>query len=454
MANLVSPGVNVSVIDESFYVPSDAGTTPLIIVASGQDKKNGAGDGTAAGTTTANANNVFLISSQRELTETFGDPKFYTDSGGNPINGYELNEYGLQAAYSFLGLANKAFVLRVNVNLSDLVGSANAPTANPDNGTYWFDLTSSSYGIFEWSKTNQAFTAITPTLITAVTDLVGNAATGDPKTNIGSKGDYAINTTTDTNPIYFKNDQNAWVQVGSADWHISHPTIEGTETSGTLTDGQSIVINGITVTLDGTTFSALATSINATPIQNVSAAVDATTGKLEIYHNGGLTGDSSGGQNTIRIKNGTGTILTTVGITAGTYKGVSFEQKSHANRPTWSTSEDNRPNGSVWYKTTSPNSGSNKVVKLYSSASASFSTVEAPLHANNHTAIFKLDPANGGTGLAAGTLYTQFNVTEQNTVDESDTTRPLADFQFFRYEGGETVIISNNTNVTKWKYLT
>ena len=39
MANLVSPGVNVSVIDESFYVPSDAGTTPLIIVASGQDRK-------------------------------------------------------------------------------------------------------------------------------------------------------------------------------------------------------------------------------------------------------------------------------------------------------------------------------------------------------------------------------------------------------------------------------
>jgi len=448
MANLVSPGVNVSVIDESFYVPSDAGTTPLIIVASGQDKNNGAGDGTASGTTTANANNVFLISSQRELTETFGDPKFYTDSGGNPINGYELNEYGLQAAYSFLGLANKAFVLRVNVNLSDLVGSANAPTANPDNGTYWFDLTSSTYGIFEWSKTNQAFTAITPTLITAVTDLVGNAATGDPKTNIGSKGDYAINTTTDTNPIYFKNDQNAWVQVGSADWHISHPTIEGTATSGTLTDGQSININGIPVTLDGTTFSALATSINATPIQNVTAAVDATTGKFEIYHNGGLTGDSSGGQNTIRIENGTGTILTTVGITAGTYKGVSFEQKSHANRPTWSTAEDNRPNGSLWYKTTSPNSGSNKVVKLYSSASASFSTVSAPLHANGNTAIFKLDPANGGTGLATGTLYTQFNVTEQNTVNEADVTRPLADFQFFRYEGGPTVIQSKTTTPT------
>jgi hypothetical protein len=35
---LTSPGVEVSVINESFYVPSDAGTTPLFIVASGQEQ--------------------------------------------------------------------------------------------------------------------------------------------------------------------------------------------------------------------------------------------------------------------------------------------------------------------------------------------------------------------------------------------------------------------------------
>ena len=142
MATLTSPGVNVSVIDESFYVPSDAGTTPLIIIASGQDKQNGAGDGTASGTQTANANQAFLISSQRELTETFGDPKFYTDASGGAINGYELNEYGLQAAYSFLGVANKAFILRANVNMTELVGSTSAPTSAPNDGTYWFDLSS------------------------------------------------------------------------------------------------------------------------------------------------------------------------------------------------------------------------------------------------------------------------------------------------------------------------
>ena len=93
-----SPGVEVSVINESFYVPSDAGTTPLFIVASAQDKLAGSGTSTAAGTTVANANAVQLISSQRELTETFGDPKFYTDASGNSLHGYELNEYGLQGA--------------------------------------------------------------------------------------------------------------------------------------------------------------------------------------------------------------------------------------------------------------------------------------------------------------------------------------------------------------------
>ena len=149
MATLTSPGVAVSVIDESFYVPADAGTTPLFIVASAQDKTAGSGSSIASGTQTTNANNVYLITSQRELTETFGDPKFYTDASGNSLNGYELNEYGLQAAYSFLGIANRAYVLRANIDLADLMGSSSAPTSRPTDGTYWFDLASSSFIIYD-----------------------------------------------------------------------------------------------------------------------------------------------------------------------------------------------------------------------------------------------------------------------------------------------------------------
>ena len=175
-------------------------------------------------------------------------------------------------------------------------------------------MASSTYGLFEWSKTNQSFTAITPKLITAVTNLVGNVSTGVPKTSYGSKGQYAINTTAVTNPIYYKNDTNSWVQVGSTNWHTSWPTIEGTETSGTLVDGHSIKINDATVTLSGTTFSALATSINNASIEGVTAAVDATTGKVEIYHNGTNYGDSAAGANTIRIENNSGTILTETNV--------------------------------------------------------------------------------------------------------------------------------------------
>ena len=441
---LTSPGVEVSVINESFYVPSDAGTTPLFIVASSKDKANGAGDGTAAGTQSANANTAYLISSQRELTETFGDPKFYTDASGNPLHGYELNEWGLQAAYSFLGVANRAYVLRTNVDTSELIGSATAPTANPTDGTYWFDLASSNYGIFEWSQTDQKFTAKTPILITSRTDLVGNATTGAPKTSVGSIGDYAINTTHVTNKIYYKNASNEWKQLGTPGWHSSHPIVS-VASGTTVTSGNTFTINGTTVTPGGVALTDVRDAINTANSPGVTASINSTTSALEIFHNGVRTGDSTAGNNTIRFEEGNG-VLAELGITAGTYNGAKFFQAAHTSRPTWKTADEDRPNGSVWFKTTSANSGANIVAKLYSSANASFSTVSAPLYANHQTAIYNLDPSTGGTAITVGTVYTQFNVTENNDpVSAQDDTREQGDFQLFRYEGGETVIQSKTT---------
>ena len=63
MASLISPGVNVSVIDESFYTPAEPGMTPMVFVVSRQDKTNAAGTGTASGTTKANAGVPQLITS-------------------------------------------------------------------------------------------------------------------------------------------------------------------------------------------------------------------------------------------------------------------------------------------------------------------------------------------------------------------------------------------------------
>ena len=73
---LVSPGIDVQVIDESFYLPAGPGTVPLIVVVSKENKTNTAGSGIAVGTLKANAGKAYLLTSQRDLGNTFGDPFF------------------------------------------------------------------------------------------------------------------------------------------------------------------------------------------------------------------------------------------------------------------------------------------------------------------------------------------------------------------------------------------
>ena len=47
---LVSPGVEVNVIDESFYTPAAASTVPMIFVATQENKTKSSGTGVAPGT--------------------------------------------------------------------------------------------------------------------------------------------------------------------------------------------------------------------------------------------------------------------------------------------------------------------------------------------------------------------------------------------------------------------
>ena len=174
---LNSPGVEVQVVDESFYVPAEPSSRPLIILATAQNKTNGSGTGIARGTLAANAGNMYLVSSQRELTELFGTPLFYKDPSQNPIHGGELNEYGLQAAYSYLGVSNSAWVVRSDLDLGQLIPTTTAPSSTPDDGTYWFDTRDTHFGVFEWNASppsvvgGQKFTNKVPTVITDVTQI-------------------------------------------------------------------------------------------------------------------------------------------------------------------------------------------------------------------------------------------------------------------------------------------
>ena len=93
---LVSPGLEITVTDESQYVPGAVGTVPLVVFATEQDKIfNGA---IANGTTAANAGKLQAFTSQRELVAAMGYPIFKQSAAGTPLHGNELNEYGLMAA--------------------------------------------------------------------------------------------------------------------------------------------------------------------------------------------------------------------------------------------------------------------------------------------------------------------------------------------------------------------
>ena len=146
MATLVSPGVSITVTDESFYASVGAGTVPLIIVATAENKTSSDGTGIAEYTKPENAGKVYNIASQRELLINYGNPTFYT-TGGTPLHGYELNEYGLEAARSYLGFANRAYVIRADIDLAKLEPSATPPTDAPEDGQYWLDVGNTTWGI-------------------------------------------------------------------------------------------------------------------------------------------------------------------------------------------------------------------------------------------------------------------------------------------------------------------
>jgi hypothetical protein len=439
---LLSPGVQVSVIDESNYIPAATNSVPYILIATAQNKVSGTGVGVAAGTLAANANKPYLITSQRDLTATFGNPFFYKTTTGVPINGYELNEYGLLAAYSALGVSNRAYIQRVDIDLASLTASLVRPTGNPDNNTYWLDTASTAWGIFEWNQTTGAFTNKIPLVITSENDLVG----GIPAPSIGNIGDYAIVATNTNNPCYFKNSMNDWVILGGDDWKLSWPSVQGSvAVSGTLTNGQTIVINGSSVAVPAgpnNTVVGLANAINTASITGIAAAeVDS---KLVIYADSSATSDGSTAMGGIVVIENTSTpaLLTALGISTGSYYAPAFQQSPSYTVPRWRTSDtEPKPTGSVWNKTNAVNLGSNMVVKKYSTVLGTFVQQIAPLYSDDASANYALDPSAGGRNIAAGTTYTQYNVSPEASASAGDPYNNTYTLELFeRLATGPTII--------------
>lgn len=116
MATLVSPGVSVTVTDESFFVPAAAPTVPLIFIATADEKQTPTGL-PAFGTYEHSV--VRTVTSLQQSINLYGVPRFLSDQSGAQYHGDARNEYGLFALNQFLGIGNFAYIVRANVNLND-----------------------------------------------------------------------------------------------------------------------------------------------------------------------------------------------------------------------------------------------------------------------------------------------------------------------------------------------
>ena len=451
---LNSPGVEVTIIDQSQYLPAPTNSIPLIVLATASNKADPTGTAVAVGTLPANAGKLYQVTSQRDLVTLYGNPFFYTTSAGTPIQGYELNEYGLLAAYSALGVTNRVYTLRADIDLASLVGQTGRPTGAPTDGTWWLDATTSTWGIYAFNASTGQFALQTPIVITDTTMI----SAGYPLNSIGAIGQYAViaiptydyPSASTSGMYFFKTSANQWARLGSSAWLNANPTIQGTQANPTLTynDTFTIAINGgaaYTITVQGNpnnVVSIVAQSINSLDLPYLSAAV--VGGKLQIYSAQTGQGYFKSSPPYLTIAAGTGTVLDDLGITAGTYYQPQTFYGTSAQQPLWQTGQTYpAPSGSVWVKIGSAGNGFNPVISQWDGLAAVWKTHTPSFATSDWSAIGALD-ATGGKAIPAGAVYAQYSFDTGGTFA---TTSPIAPMYYWeRLATGATIVTGNNVS--------
>ena len=410
---LVSPGLQVSIIDESQYLTTAVGTVPFVLLATAENKI--INNTVASGTLKINAGKMYGISSQRELAATFGAPVFKTSAAGTPLHGGETNEYGLMAAYSALSLGNRVWVIRADIDLDQLAGTTTRPVGTVANGVNWLDYSASDFGIFEYDQVAQAFVKKYPLLVTDTANLTTSSTI--PISAYGTIGSYAVVITDNNNYVYVKGTNNIWTQLGSNTWAYSLPVVTSTTSVANIAVNSAFTINGTVVTALNTitTVPSLVTLINtavASAAGNAAikgiTAVTTSAGRLAIK----ITGPEAGGECT--ILDGLNTPMASIGIVstpAKTYSPATVGYGAYTAVPAWGQYDTTpRPSGSVWIKTSVQGAGANIVVKRYNAALDQWNTLAVPLYADGYAALYGLDSTGGGSNIAVGTVFAQYNV--------------------------------------------
>lgn len=465
---LISPGVKVTITNESFYAEGNPGTVPLIVLASGENKINPATNDIAIGTRKELANTVRLITSQRDIVEEYGVPFFEKRPDSSAIHGSEVNEYGLLTAYNMLGVTNRVFVLRADIDLSQLQPSDTPETSAPTGLNWWLQTHTSVWGIQHWNgapieEGGQRFEYKIPAVYTHLdeTRLETDVHVGlKPRASVGRHGDYSVVFNTQYNDavveakIFYKSYGNGltattgqWYLVGSDDWIKNVPTV----IPPGLFRPFDLNNNDFEITVTGRD----GTDINIVFDSNSMSHIDANIFVNEVNQHTTALG--------VSVKFQDGKILwyadpelekiVIEGSNDGFFHNLGFDFSGsrefyipklfmgpHTAVPDWERNGSTpRPTGSIWVNTTEPNNGARWRVKEWDQLSSSWIVKDVPLYDSTFTANWKLDPEESGMLIPKNTLFLQYNSEKEDEYDDTTT----AIFKLWvRREVNETVVRS------------
>jgi hypothetical protein len=454
MAILTSPGVSISVSDESFYAAAGAGSVPLMVIATAQDKKGPDGTSTAAYTTSATAGKLYQITSQRELLQNFGNPIFKT-SGSTPLHGSEQNEYGLMAAYSFLGIANRAYVLRADIDLDELTASSTAPTKAPANGAYWLDTTLTSWGLKRYESNNWVLKTIKKPGATEVD------SNGDPKAAFGVDGEFCVTYYTNTGATkstidFYEKISGAWYKIGSSNWssavsgsagdfqfasHLAIPTTKsggGALTTGDIFIQETAPNNGSNIVVKEYSTASSSFSVESIVAQKESSVVYANTYTSPIV--GDLWADG-GSEATFTLKRHNGSATLSVASSSALADGQNFS--THASKVSINLSINGAADIPVTF--TGANVSSVTVDEMVASINSASGINGTTASASNDGGKITITTSDGkDIGITAG------NVSGYSPSDINITAGTYSNFASLSYEASDNAITGAAVEGTLW----
>lgn len=454
MATLVSPGVSISVSDESFYAAAGAGSVPLIVIATAQDKKAPDGTSTASYTTSATAGKLYQITSQRELLQNFGNPVFKT-SGSTPLHGSEQNEYGLMAAYSFLGIANRAYVLRADIDLNELDASSTAPTKAPANGAYWLDSTLTSWGLKRYESNAWVLKTVKKP---GASEVDGN---GDPKAAFGVTGEFCVTYYTNTGATkstidFYEKIANVWRKIGSSAWssavagsagdfqfasHLAIPTTKsggGGLTTGDIFLQETAPNNGSNIVVKE-----YSTTTSAFAVENIVMDELSSTVYANHYASpkvGDLWADG-GTEASLTLKRHNGSATLSVASSTALADGINFS--THAGKVSINISINGAANIPVTF--TGSNVSAVSVDEIVSSINGATGFSATTAVASNVAGKVTVTTSDGkDIAFAAG------NVAGYDSSDINIPVGTYSNFKALSYEASDNAITGAATNGTLW----